>query len=87
METGRVIQRRFITPEHIAGIRALMAKNPEWNRTRISRELCEQWDWRNDIGRIKDMAARTQTGGMEGGQPRRVHRMGPADPRTHNLPG
>ena len=36
-----------------------MAENPAWNRTRLSRELCEQWDWRNDIGRIKDMAART----------------------------
>lgn len=59
METGRVIQGRFITPEHIAEIRALMAENPAWNRTRLSRELCERWDWRNDVGRIKDMAART----------------------------
>lgn len=27
--------------------------------TRLSWELCVIWNWRNDSGRIKDMAART----------------------------
>lgn len=34
-------------------IRGLLADNPSWNRSRLSRELCAQWDWRNDKGQMK----------------------------------
>lgn len=40
-------------------IRGLLSSNPDWNRTRLSRELCARWNWRNGTGRAKDMAART----------------------------
>ena len=30
-----------------------------WNRTRLSRQLCEHWNWRNQAGRLKDMACRS----------------------------
>lgn len=33
--------------------------NPCWNRTRLSRQLCEYWNWRNGAGRLKDMACRS----------------------------
>ena len=59
METGRIIQGRVITPATVAGIRGLLADNPSWNRSRLSRELCEEWDWRNEKGQLKDMACRT----------------------------
>jgi len=32
--------------------------HPDSNRTRLSRELCVAWNWRNGAGRLKDMAAR-----------------------------
>ncbi len=54
-----VIQGRELELSHIEQIRQLMDEHPDWHRTRISRELCELWDWRNQKGRIKDMAART----------------------------
>lgn len=59
MEADKIIQGRCITPETVAQIRGLLADNPSWNRSQLSRELCEQWGWRNDKGRLKDMAART----------------------------
>jgi len=59
MEAKRIIQGRSITLETVAGIRGLLADNPSWHRTRLSCELCERWDWRNDKGRLKDMACRT----------------------------
>ena len=59
MQAGKVIQGRSITAADIGLIRGLLEKNPDWNRSRLSRELCERWDWRNDKGRLKDMAART----------------------------
>lgn len=59
METDKIIQGRRITAETVARIRSLLADNPSWNRSRLSRELCKQWGWRNGNGRLKDMAART----------------------------
>ncbi len=59
METAKIIQGRRITPGDVALIRGLLTGNPSWNRSRLSRELCERWDWRNEKGRLKDMACRT----------------------------
>ena len=54
-----VMQGRALNPSDIEGICALIQAHPEWNRTRLSRELCALCDWRNAAGRPKDMAART----------------------------
>jgi hypothetical protein len=39
-------------------LRALIAQHPDWHRTTLSRHLCALWNWRNQAGRLKDMAAR-----------------------------
>ena len=36
-----------------------MAQHSDWHRTALSRHLCQLWNWRNELGRLKDMAART----------------------------
>ncbi len=54
-----IMQGRELSPSDIEGICELIRVHPEWNRTRLSRELCALWDWRNAAGRPKDMAART----------------------------
>jgi hypothetical protein len=54
-----VIQGRRLTPAELAEIRNLLAGHPDWHRTRISRELCQRWDWHTDTGRPKDMACRS----------------------------
>ena len=59
MEASRIVQGREVTDKDINTIRTLIAGNPEWHRTRISQELCLLWDWTNDAGRPKDIAART----------------------------
>jgi len=59
MASVMVMQGRELNPSDIEGICGLIQAHPEWNRTRLSRELCELWDWRNAAGRPKDMAART----------------------------
>jgi hypothetical protein len=53
------LQGRTLSIDDLAAVRALIAEHPAWNRTAISRHLCELWNWRNGAGRIKDMAART----------------------------
>lgn len=40
-------------------IRDWLQAHPGSNRTRLSRALCEAWNWRNGAGRLKDMAARS----------------------------
>ena len=59
MASGMVIQGRKLKSSDIEWIRSLLEAHPDWNRTRLSRELCAVWNWRNGIGRLKDMAART----------------------------
>ena len=54
-----VIQGRKLSGEDIGQVQGLLAEHPEWGRTRLSEELCRLWDWRNALGRPKDMAART----------------------------
>lgn len=43
----------------IRNIKVFLAKNPTWNRTKLSREICGLWDWRNSKGQLKDMACRS----------------------------
>jgi hypothetical protein len=59
MLTEPFIQGRYVSAQDLAQIRALLRAHPSWHRTRLSRELCELWAWRNEAGRLKDMAART----------------------------
>lgn len=53
------IQGRLITPADIAEIRGLIETHSHWSRRRISEVLAERWNWRNEAGQLKDMAART----------------------------
>jgi len=59
MEMEQVIQGRRLGPEERALVGYWLATEPTWNRTRLSRELCRRWNWRNEAGRLKDMACRT----------------------------
>ena len=47
-----------MTPERIEQINKLIMDNPDWHRSRLSRELCEIWDWRGENGQIKDVSCR-----------------------------
>jgi hypothetical protein len=58
MEQGTTLQGRTVTAQDIEFIRQLIADHPDWHRTRLSQELCCQWDWTNARGAYKDMAAR-----------------------------
>jgi hypothetical protein len=54
-----ILQGRKITENDIKKIKQLILENPNWGRTRLSRELCRLWDWRSDNGQLKDMACRS----------------------------
>jgi hypothetical protein len=54
-----VVQGRRIGQAEIDLIRGLLAAHGDWHRTRLSRELCRAWGWRNAAGQAKDMACRS----------------------------
>ena len=58
METNTGINRRGNNPTDVQNIRCLIADNPTWHRKRISKQLCELWDWRGPNGQLKDIACR-----------------------------
>jgi hypothetical protein len=59
MERELVCQGRRLTSEQLLWLGQWLAEHRQWSRKRLSRELCQEWDWRNARGRIKDFAARS----------------------------
>jgi hypothetical protein len=53
-----LLQGRSIGVAELDQIRALIGAQAEASRYRLSRLLCEAWDWRSATGQLKDMAAR-----------------------------
>jgi len=85
VEAEQVIQGRRLGPEDIGLVRHWLATKPGWNRTRLSRELCRHWGWRNGAGRLKDMACRTLLLKLErGGQIRLPARQRPSPNALRN---
>jgi hypothetical protein len=56
---AEIIQGRPIEPAQIEQIRQFLADHPDWSRKRLSQELARDWNWRNGVGRLKDMATRS----------------------------
>ena len=59
MLSETIVQGRNLSGQELAQIQALLVQHPSWHRTRLSRNLCELWGWRNEAGRMKDMACRS----------------------------
>ena len=47
-----------ITGEQIFFIRQLIRDRPELSRWKLSRELCEAWQWKQANGALRDMVCR-----------------------------
>ena len=58
MPNDLLLQGRRLSAPELAQIQRWLAEHPAWHRTRLSRELCARWGWRNEAGQLKDMAAR-----------------------------
>lgn len=54
----RELGREELSDEQVAEIRHLIETHPQSHRRHLSKQLCQIWDWRNDQGQYKDMAAR-----------------------------
>jgi hypothetical protein len=59
VEQEWLVQGRRVGEAEVALIGQWREAFPLWNRTRLSRQLCEHWNWRNRAGRLKDMACRS----------------------------
>ena len=47
-----------MTPERIEQINRLIEGNPDWHRTKLSKELCKLWGWAGENGQLKDVSCR-----------------------------
>src|SRR5258708_39911863 len=59
MVRDSLMRGRHWSAQDVEQTRPWLGENRSWFRTRLSRELCELWEWRNGAGRLKDMACRT----------------------------
>jgi hypothetical protein len=55
----QTIQGRSVSADEIQWLAQWIGEHPQWSRKRIARELCLRWDWRDELGRLKDFAARS----------------------------
>jgi hypothetical protein len=53
-----VYRGQSVTGEQIAFIRRLIADRPELSRWKLSRDLCEAWQWKQANGALRDMVCR-----------------------------
>jgi hypothetical protein len=67
----------------VAFIKGLIERNPDQTRWRLSRELCQAWNWRQPNGVLKDMVCRGlmlalhRAGHIELPPPRSMHMQSP----------
>jgi hypothetical protein len=50
--------RPEITEEKIRQILDVIEQNPDWNRTKISQQVCKLWGWQSPNGQLKDISCR-----------------------------
>ena len=50
--------RPEITEDRVNQIQDIIRENPEWNRTRISKYICQLWRWQAPNGNLKDISCR-----------------------------
>jgi hypothetical protein len=58
MSLARRYRGRDITGDEIAFIQRLIANHPELSRWKLSRLLCEAWQWKQANGALRDMVCR-----------------------------
>lgn len=49
---------RLFLPKELTKIRRLLREHPEYNRTEVSRQVCQRLNWRKPDGGLKDMSCR-----------------------------
>jgi hypothetical protein len=59
------IQGLHLSQSDIEEISDIISRYPGYSRYKLSRQLCEQWDWRNEKGQLKDMASRSLLNKLE----------------------
>ena len=52
------LTRPKITEDRVEQIRNVIAENPDWNRTKISKHICRLWGWQSPSGYLKDISCR-----------------------------
>jgi hypothetical protein len=53
------VQGRESNSADLEDIRQLRRDHAQWSSYRLSVELTQRWNWRNEAGQLKDMSART----------------------------
>ena len=53
------VQGRKLEAKDLQCIRELIEAHRDWNRTKLSQHIAQNWAWRNGAGQLKDMACRT----------------------------
>lgn len=52
-------QGRTLSAGELVALQNLIDEHPDWSRHRVAKELCQRWEWRTPVGKLKTFAARS----------------------------
>ena len=52
-------QGRTLSAGELVAVQNLIDEHPDWSRHRVAKELCQRWEWRTPVGKLKTFAARS----------------------------
>jgi len=58
-------QGRFIEESDLHWLQEIVKEHSDWSRHRITKKICEQWNWRTQTGQLKTFAARSMIDKLE----------------------
>lgn len=58
-------QGRLIEESDLLWLQEIVKDHPDWSRHRITKKICEHWNWRTQTGQLKTFAARSMIDKLE----------------------
>ena len=52
-------RRLIVKTDNLKHIKRLIVTHPNWSRRKLSKQVCEDFNWRQDNGYLKDMVCRS----------------------------
>ena len=65
MNEAITCQGRLLQPQDLCWLRNMIQHHPLWSRHKITKHICNHWEWRTHTGQLKTFAARSMIDKLE----------------------
>jgi len=65
MKEAITCQGRLLQPQDLCWLHNMIQDHPDWSRHKITKHICNHWEWRTHSGQLKTFAARSMIDKLE----------------------